>query len=219
MKLQRISIEMTVFLMIALVAFGGFTSLGISDDGSDPSISDDSGNELTGNKIRLKKPKFIAKVQKAIDKAVKRESPKPVIPTSSSVSPSPATSSPTLASQTAPAFVPQPITCKEYSGGTANCAWNCEKTDNSLDIIYGDRGSYGCKKNEYCCAYQGNKNKPNSELTCKQAAKKEGSLEGKCATNPNAYSPCAGAYPWSKSAGIGTQGRKTSDCQVCCIKR
>lgn len=83
-KIERLRIELAVLLMISLVAFGGFMSLGISDDGSDSSISDaDDGNELTGD---WKKPKFIKRIQKEagriddnIKKAIKRESPKPVI--------------------------------------------------------------------------------------------------------------------------------------------
>ncbi len=77
-KIERLSIELAVLLMISLVAFGGFMSLGISDDGSDSSISDaDDGNELTGD---WKKPKLIKKVQREVARAVKRESPKPVVP-------------------------------------------------------------------------------------------------------------------------------------------
>ena len=56
MKLQRISIELAVFLMIALVAFGGFASL---------SVDDGSGNDLTGD---WKKPKWVKSVQKAVSK-------------------------------------------------------------------------------------------------------------------------------------------------------
>ena len=56
MKLQRISIELAVFLMITLVAFGGFASL---------SVDDGSGNDLTGD---WKKPKWVKQVQKAVSK-------------------------------------------------------------------------------------------------------------------------------------------------------
>lgn len=52
-NIGRINVELAVFLMIALIAFGGFASL---------SVSDDSGNDLTGD---WKKPKIIKKIQKA----------------------------------------------------------------------------------------------------------------------------------------------------------
>ena len=59
-KIKKISVELAVFLMIALVAFGGFASL---------SVDDGSGNGLTGD---WKKPKWVKSVQRAVSKPVEQ---------------------------------------------------------------------------------------------------------------------------------------------------
>jgi hypothetical protein len=76
MKLQRISIELAVFLMIALVAFGGFisTPLSQSDDlNNEIDEAGDSGNELTGDASwRKKLKKAVAAPFKKIEAEAKR---------------------------------------------------------------------------------------------------------------------------------------------------
>ncbi len=217
-KIGKLKIELAVLLMISLVAFGGFVSLGVSDDSeSQLSMGDGSeeindGNELTGD-FKIKKPKIIKKIQKAIDKAIKRESPKPVIPVSPSKPPVINTSlQPPVNLQ-----APKQVTCREASGGKAICTRYCTdpKLDlSSLDIVHGDRGLFDCKSNEYCCENQGNANKPNAQLTCKQAAKKTGLSDGACSKNPYGSVPCSGVFPLARAQTVG----KTSDCQVCCGK-
>ncbi|MEK6857044.1 MAG: hypothetical protein AABX39_00465 [Nanoarchaeota archaeon] len=63
-NIGRISVELAVFLMISLVAFGGFVTMPSSSSGSDASDEyadyeeiGDSGNEITGDKSWRKKLK------------------------------------------------------------------------------------------------------------------------------------------------------------------